>query len=325
MYLYFPKMMCCYCKESARKHGRDRKDNQRYRCRNCKRTFVEDRPKPLGDMRIPKDKAILALHMLAEGTSIRSVERLTGLHRDTICRLLMLVGRRCERYMDSRINNVVVRDVEADEIWSFVGMKQRTMRRKKIDDPYVGDAYTFVAIERHTKLILAWHLGKRTREHAVQFLDKLNRVTARRFQLSTDNWIGYRDTVDYCMAGKVDFATVEKRYTQPARDEARYSPPVVVGVKRQARAGHPIRERMCTSHVERVNLTIRTFVRRFARLSLGFSKSWTHHKAALAWFFMFYNFARIHGSLRVTPAMESGLTDSIWSVEDILDRVATRN
>jgi IS1 family transposase len=140
---------------------------------------------------------------------------MTGLHRDTVCNLIVQVGTLCEQFMERRINNVVVKDVEVDELWSYVAMKQRTKRERGIDDPYIGDAWTFVGFERNTKLVLAWHLGKRNREDAVQFLDKLNWVTAMRFQLSTDNWNGYADTVHYCFGSKVDYATVEKKYAQP--------------------------------------------------------------------------------------------------------------
>lgn len=151
--------MCCYCEGKARRHGRDRRDNQRYRCGGSGRTFLEDRPRPFGDMRIDHATAVLALKMLAEGCSIRAVERLTDLHRNTICRLLVTVGQRMEKLMEARIFNVPAREVQCDEMWGFVGMKQRTKRRRGIDDPCMGDAWCFVALERRSKLVLAWHLA----------------------------------------------------------------------------------------------------------------------------------------------------------------------
>lgn len=263
------------------------------------------------------------LRDLAESASIRAVERLTGLHRDTACRLLVTVGQNVNRYMERRVANVTCTDVQADEIWTYVQMKDRTKKRRKISDPWIGSQYCFVGMERNSKMILAWHLGQRTRENAIQFMDKLAWVTRGRFQLSTDAWPGYADTTHYVFGDRVDFATVEKHYAQPAQDEARYSPPVVTSVKKVERFGKPVRERISTSHIERSNLTLRTFCKRFARLSLSFSKKWENLKAALAWQFAYYNFCRVHGSLRVTPAMESNLTDHIWTVEELLTACAS--
>ncbi len=312
-------MMCCYCEAHAKRHGRDRGGNQRFRCRNCNRTFLEEREKPLGDMRIPQDKAVIALKMLAEGSGLRSISRLTGLHRDTICRLLVHVGKQCERFMEERIFNVPVQDVQVDELWGFVGMKKRTKSKLGIENPLVGDAYVFIGIERNSKLILSWHLGERNKEHAVQFLNKLNLVTANRFQISTDAWKGYGETVTQCLGAKADYGSAEKHYAEWAtREENRFAGSHVVSVKKRVHFGNPDWKKICTSHIERANLTIRHFVKRLARMTPCFSKKWENLKAALAWHFCFYNFCWVHGSLKATPAMQSHLTDHVWTVEEVL-------
>lgn len=286
------------------------------------RRFWRSAPSPSGICESPRKRPSWRF-----GCSRRAApsERLNGseFHRDTVCNLLVTVGRNVGRYMDQRIMNVPAEDVQADELWSYVRMKQRAKRRLNIEDPWIGDQYCFVGIERNSKPILAWHLGQRTREHAVQFHDELAWVTGNRFQLSTDAWAGYKDSVQYCLGGKVDFATVEKHYAQPPTDSGRYSPPVVTAVKKQVRLGKPDPARICTSHIERQDLTIRTQVKRIARLTLSFSKKWENLKAALAWHFAFYNFVRVNGSLRVTAAMEAGLTDHVWTVGELLETAAT--
>ncbi len=270
-------------------------------------------------MRIPQDKAVIALKMLAEGSGLRSISRLTGLHRDTICRLLVHVGKQCERFMEERIFNVPVQDVQVDEMWGFVGMKKMTKLKLGVENPLVGDAYVFIGIERNSKLILSWHLGERTKEHAVKFLNKLHLATANRFQVSSDAWNGYGDTVNECLGAKADYAVIEKNYAQWITNEkSHYNPPLVVRVKKRVRFGNPDWSKICTSHIERANLTVRHFVKRLARLTPCFSKKWENLKAALAWHFCFYNFCWVHGSLKTTPAMASQLTDHPWTVEEVL-------
>ncbi len=274
-------------------------------------------------MYLPVDKAVLCLTLLIEGNSIRSTERITGIHRDTIIDLLVRAGENCERFLQEQIKDVPVRDVQADEMWGFVGMKQKTMRRKQAADPLntdttLGDAYTFVAIERHTKLVLAWHLGKRTVRHTVDFTEKLHEATSGKFQLTTDGFAAYPDAVAYSLGTRVDFAQLIKIYSQPRDGEHRYSPAEVVEAIPSPRWGNPIPERICTSHVERHNLTMRMMIRRLTRLTNAFSKKWENLKAALALHFAFYNFCRIHKTIRCTPAMEAGLTKSVWTMKELL-------
>ena len=281
-------------------------------------------------MRLNYDRALLVLNLLAEGNSVRSTERITKVHRDTILNLLVTVGSKCERFLETRLQNIPVKDVQADEIWTFVAMKEKTLKARTASGLFqddfervdkLGDAYTFVGFERHTKLVLCWHLGRRTAEDTRAFSKKLARATADdSFQITTDGYAPYRDAIVRALENKnIDFAQLIKVYARPQDDDHRYSPPKVVDVIRQPVFGDPDESRICTSHVERQNLSIRTFMRRFVRLTLGFSKKWENLKAALAFFFAWYNFCWRHSSLdRQTPAMASGLTDHVWSIAELL-------
>lgn len=313
----------CCCAE-CKKFGKDRTGNQRWRCKTCLKTFTEAPARLLGDMRINEDKAILALTLLVEGTSVRSIERITGLHRDSIIKLMVQTGERCERLMQDMIRDVPAKDIEADEMWGFVGMKERTKKRKGIKDDYLGDAYCFVGIERHTKLVHAWHLGRRTTAHTGQFLDKLDMaVGGDRFQINTDGFAGYADSIMWCLGGRADHGEIVKNYADTVKNEARYSAPEVIGVTRTARSGKPER-RIGTSRIERQNLTMRQRIRRLTRLTLGFSKKWENLKAAIALHFAFYNLCTIHRTIRCTPAMEAKVTDHIWTMGELLAAGATQ-
>lgn len=270
-------------------------------------------------MILAEDKALMCVNLLVEGNSVRSTERITGVHRDTILDLLVTVGDRCEHLMQDRIRGLTVRDVEADEIWGFVGMKQRMKNFLGIESDELGDAYCFIAIERDTKLVLAWHLGHRTTEHTVIFTEKLARATFGSFQVSTDGFAPYRDAVVYSLGGQyVDFAQIVKVYAASREGEQRYSPAEVVDCVKTPIFGNPDPARICTSHIERQNLTVRMSMRRMTRLTNAFSKKWMNHKAAYALYFAHYNFCRVHSTLRVTPAMESGITNHIWSLSELM-------
>lgn len=291
-------MTCHNCHALCKKFGKHRNGLQRFRCNQCRRTFTEEHEKPLDNMRLQMDKALLCLQLLLEGNSVRSVERITGVEKKTILSLLVLAGEKCERLLNERIKGVQVRDVQADELWGFVGMKQKTFRAKRAADPMLdstlGDAWCFVALERHSKLILAWHLGKRTVRHTVDFTEKLHEATAGRFQLTTDGFAAYPDAVAYSLGTRVDFSQLVKIY-EASNDgkgaERRYSPTRFVKAVATPMWGQPDEEHICTSHVERANLTLRMQIRRLTRLTNAFSKKWDNLKAALALFFAHYNFA----------------------------------
>ena len=311
-------MTCHNCQLKAVKAGKDRKGNQRFLCRNCKRFFQAECERLLGNMNLSEEKSLMVLRLLLEGNSIRSIERITGVEKKTITRVLLNAGEHCEQLMSRKIKAVAVRDVEADEIWGFVQCKNRHKLNKKITDPHVGDAYTFVGIERNTKLILAWHLGERGMEDTEAFTEKLHEATSGHFQLTTDGYKPYENAVSYSLGTRVDFAQLIKVYATNREGEQKYSPPEVVETITKIQIGDPDPSRICTSIVERSNLSIRTSVRRLTRLTNGFSKKWENLRAALALYFAYYNFCRIHSSIRCTPAMESGITQHVWTLRDLL-------
>ena len=313
-------MTCHNCQIKTQKFGKDRKGNQRFRCVGCNKRFTEQKEKPLNNMYLPLDKAVLCLQLLVEGNSLRSVERITGVSLHTLLDLLLLAGKKCERILNEKIKGLHVRDVQADEMWGYVGMKERTKKKKTEADPTFGDAYTFVAIERHTKLVLAWHLGRRNVRDTVEFTEKIHEATSGRFQLTTDGFVAYPDAVAYSLGTRVDFAQLVKVYAQQpqAGGEHRYSPAEVIKAIPTPRWGRPDPDRICTSHVERQNLTMRMMMRRLTRLTNAFSKKWENLRAALALHFAYYNFCRIHKTLRCTPAMEAGITGHVWELKDLL-------
>jgi transposase-like protein/IS1 family transposase len=307
-------MTCHNCRTQCQKFGKDRKGNQRFRCCQCYKTYSE-RPERLEGTYVPPEEITNILRLLVEGMSVRSIERITGIHRDTILNVLVLAGERCERLLERMVNGLPVRDVQCDEIWGFVGCKEK---RNVNGDPTLGDAYCFVAIERNTKLVLAWHLGRRTERDTVAFTEKVNDATQGHFQITTDGFRPYVDAVHMCLGTRVDFAQLIKVYSSPRDGEQRYSPAEAVDAVPLPRWGQPKLSRICTRHVERQNLSIRMGMRRMTRLTNAFSKEWENLKAAYALWFAFYNFCRVHQTLRVTPAMESRLSNHVWTIEEML-------
>jgi len=273
-------------------------------------------------MIVPEDKALLAIQLLIEGTSVRTVERITQLHRDTILRLLVLAGERCIALMDAQMRNLRCEHIQSDEIWTFVGKKQRHVKSE--DSVELGDAWVFVAIDAETKLIPAYTVGKRDRETTYQFLIALRDRIAEehRFQITTDGFHFYRKGVEDVFAGQADFAQMIKLYGEHGQHDAagRYSPSPMIETIIRIRDGRPDMRHISTSFVERQNLTMRMAIRRFTRLTNAFSKKLDNLKAACALHFAYYNFCRIHKSLRVTPAMEAGLTDHIWTLRELLSQ-----
>lgn len=304
------------CDKQCKPFGKHRNGLRRFRCHICGKTHTEKHTRPLGEMRLPLNKAVPVLRLLLEGMSVRSVERITDVNRDTILRLLVHAGEKCEKLMGRLIVNVPVKDVQVDEMWGFVQKKQK---RVKGDDVNVGDAYCFVAIERHTKLVLNFALGKRDQKTTDIFIEGLRHATARqRFQITADGFAPYVSAIDWTLSDRVSFAQLIKVYRATPEGERRYSPAEVVSTEVVSVLGDPEPERICTSHVERQNLTMRMQIRRLTRLTNGFSKKWDNHWAMLCLYFAWYNFCRIHRTLRVTPAMEAGVTATMWSVEEIL-------
>ena len=314
-------MTCHNCEIQCKKFGKNRNGSQRFRCSKCSKTFSgEAQPKPLNDMRLPMEKATAVLQLLLEGCSIRSTERITGIHRATIMRLLVIAGEKCEQLMESKVRNVPVADIQCDEIWGYVGKKEMNKWMDEANRKDLGDAYTFVAIERDSKLVLTFHLGRRDQASTTAFIGKLRTATApNRFQITTDGFGAYPSAIDYALIDRCDYAQLVKVYASPSDGgEVRYSPADVVGAVPNPVMGNPDPDRICTSHVERQNLTMRMQIRRLTRLTNAFSKKWGNLKAALALYFAWYNFCRIHRTIRMTPAMEAGIADRIWTLADLL-------
>jgi len=269
-------------------------------------------------MYLPLEKAELVLQLLLEGSSISSVERITEVHHTTILKLLVLTGGKCERLFGRLIRNVPVTDVQCDEIWTFIRKKQKALEDG--DDPTWGDAYCFVALERHSKLVLNFALGKRNQATTDAFIEGLRAATSRQqFQITTDGFAPYVSAIDTTLSDRVDFAQLIKVYRATPEGERRYSPAEVVSTERVPCVGSPDPWRICTSHVERQNLTMRMQIRRFTRLTNAFSKKFENHWAALALYFAWYNLCRVHRTIRVTPAVEAKITDHVWSVRELLE------
>jgi IS1 family transposase len=255
------------------------------------------------------------INLLVEGCSIRSIQRLTGIDQNTIMKILVFAGDRCQRLLESKCRNVPVSDVQCDEIWGFVGCKEK---HNRAGNPEFGDAYCFVAFERASKLVLTWHLGRRSTRDTEVFIEKLNEAASGKFQVTTDGFAPYFDAIHMSLGTRVDYAQLIKVYAAPTDEEHRYSPASVVEAIAKPVWGQPDPERICTSHVERQNLTMRMQIRRLTRLTNAFSKKRENLWAALALYFAWYNFCRMHRTIRCTPAMEAGITDHIWNIQELL-------
>jgi transposase-like protein/IS1 family transposase len=308
----------CNCEDYS-KNGKSRKGEQRFRCKDCGRRWTETRIRPLDDMRIELDRAALAIQLLVEGSSIRSASRITKLSQDTISSLILTVGAKCNRFLAKTVTGVKCNFVEADEVWSFIGMKEKTRKAKGFSNEF-GDSWTFVAIDRETKLVLAHHVADRSLEASYKFLEKLNEATTGRFQLTTDGWHGYTTAVPMTFGKRVDFAQLIKNY-EKEQETIRYSPAKIRSIEKVPRFGNPDLEMCSTSFIENWNLQLRMSNRRHTRLTNAFSKSKTHHVAMQAIFIAAYNFCRRHGTLKTSPAVTIGLTDSIWSIDRLLGEI----
>lgn len=267
---------------------------------------------------LPFGKQVAVINCLAEGCSIRSAERMTGVHRDTIMRLLVRVGAGCLDILDETMRGLDCKRLELDEAWTFVGVKQARIKPKH-DPARVGDFYVFTGIDRDTKLIPAFRVGKRDGVNARAFLLDLRSRLATRPQVTTDAANFYADAIEGAFGSDVDAAQLTKVYDTDLPEGAmRYAPPRVVGVRIAVFQGAPDPAYISTSFIERSNWTLRTFLRRMTRLSNGFSRKPENLRAAVAVCIAWYDFCKVHRTLRVTPAMEAGITDSVWTVEDLV-------
>jgi IS1 family transposase len=258
---------------------------------------------------------------LVEGNSIRATVRMTGIAKNTIVKLLGELGAACSKYQDETIRNVRSKRVQCDEIWSFVGAKQKNASDEQKAAGW-GDCWTWTALDADSKLILSFRLGDRTLATAYDFMHDLADRITNRIQLTTDGYKVYLEAVESAFNEDVDYSMLHKVYQSNPEGQTRYSPAKCVGCTTQTIAGNPDPKHVSTSFVERQNLTMRMSMRRFTRLTNGFSKKLENHAAMVALYFMYYNFGRVHQTLRVTPAMEAGIANHVWSIEEIVALLA---
>ena len=254
---------------------------------------------------------------LVEGNSLRSVSRMTGIARNTITKLLVDLGEVCMAYHDFHVRNVRVRRLQCDEIWAFVGAKQKNASPEKKEIGW-GDVWTWVAIDADTKLVVSYLVGGRGAVWAKDFMEDIADRVKGRLQLTTDGHKPYLEAVEGAFGMDVDFATLQKIYGASEETEKRYSPAKCIGCESKVVFGDPDPKHISTSYVERQNLTMRMNMRRFTRLTNGFSKKLDNHAYAVALHFMYCNFVRIHQTLRVTPAMEAGLSNHTWTIDELV-------
>ena len=296
---------------------------QRYRCVRCAKTFSESQP--LGALRVEHSKVIQITKLFSEGIGVRAIARLTGCHTHTILSVLETVGGKLSSFLGRTVRNITAPwGLQVDELWARVAIRQS---RTTPEDTQRGDFYTFLGLCARSKLIVSQFTGKRDYESTDQFAKDLASRVVGRVQVTTDGWAAYPDTIRKYLLDRLDYAVMQKNYdTPPAEIEAkrRYSPAPFVGITIQVRAGNPIRKRICTSFVERSNLSVRHFNKRFARLGLGWSRKLENHRHAIALFVATYNFCKVHSTTGTTPAHGAGLADEPWTVERLLAAATQR-
>jgi IS1 family transposase len=272
--------------------------------------------------RLPIAKRAQILHALVEGNSLRDTSRLADVSINTVYKLLVDAGEACAAYHDEHVRNAAARRIQCDEIWSFVYAKAKNVATAKRKDLAYGDAWTWVAIDADTKLVLSYLVGARDAEYALALMDDLRQRVTTRLQLTTDGHTPYLRAVEEAFGADIDYAMLIKLYGEPpASPEAsrRYSPSDCIGTRKNKIAGNPDLRHVSTSYVERQNLTMRMSMRRFTRLTNAFSKKIENHAHAVALHYMHYNFVRIHKTLRIAPAMAAGVTDRLWSIENLAE------
>lgn len=270
--------------------------------------------------KLPLEKRAQILGMMVEGMALRAISRLTGASKNTIAKLLVDAGRACSEYQDRTLRNLPSKRLQLDEIWSFIGAKERNVPQDRKGFGR-GDVWTWTAIDADNKLIASWMVGDRSGDTACRFVCDLSTRLASRVQITTDGHRAYVEGVEAGFGVDVDYAMLVNIYGQTVEGQKRYSPPQIIGTETHCCTGNPDPDHISTSYAERSNLSIRMGLRRFRRLTNGFSKKVENHVHALSIYFMHYNFVRIHQTLRVTPAMAAGVTKTLWALEDIVRMV----
>jgi transposase-like protein len=318
-------MTCHCCNGEAKYFANFRNKNRvvrRFRCVRCGKTFSE--PQPLSGLRIETSKVNEIVRLFCEGVGVRAASRLSGLDKETVLNILETVGQKCASFHDATIRNVPSTNVQIDELYSYVFCKQE---RNKTLDPERGEQFTFLSFCRDSKLIISYTVGKRNGENTHGHVrDTKNRLSGR-VQITTDNYTGYRgsrgainqtfgrDGVDYGMLTKV--------YAKSIFPDRRFSPPVCILAKKTPVFGQPDNDLICTSHIERQNLNVRLFNRRYTRLTLGYSKKLQNLRYSVALFVCYWNFCWKHMTTGQTSAQASSLTDHVWTVAELLEKIST--
>jgi IS1 family transposase len=280
----------------------------------------------MGMNKLPNEKRRLILNMLCEGSSMRSISRIADVSINTVSKLLCDAGEAALTMHHENVQNVTASRIQCDEIWSFCYAKQKNVKKAKAAPDVAGDVWTWTALDADSKLIVNYLIGGRDADYANEFIEDLKMRLANRVQLTTDGHKAYLEAVEGAFGNDVDYAQLVKIYGEaPDGPQRRYSPAECVGARKRQVTGSPDMQHVSTSYVERQNLTMRMSMRRFTRLTSAFSKKYDNHVFALAIYFYHYNFCRIHKSLRVTPAMEAGLTDRVWSFDDLIGKIDEMN
>ena len=283
-------------------------------------SYISGREKTKGNAmnRLPLEKRVQIINLLCEGTSLRATSRLADVSINTVTKLLVEVGKACQKYHDENVKGLTAKRVQCDEIWSFVYAKDKNIPEEKQGLHGIGSIWTWVAMDSESKLTISWLVGNRDAEFANMFIQDVKARLANRVQLTTDGLKAYLEAVEDNFGAEIDYAQLIKLYGESLDKERTYSPVKCTGTEKKVIVGNPQAKHVSTSHIERQNLTMRMHMRRFTRLTNAFSKKVENHAHAVALHFMFYNFVRIHKTLRVTPAMQAGLTTKLWEVEDLV-------
>jgi IS1 family transposase len=268
--------------------------------------------------RLKAERRAQIIRLLVEGNSLRSTSRIANVSINTVTKLLVEIGVACTDYQDRTSKNLRLKRIQCDEVWSFVYAKEKNVTVEMLEHGHAGDVWTWTAIDAETRLVPCWMLGGRDANAAAAFIGDLAGRLASRVQLTTDGHKAYLQAVEGAFGCEVDYAMLVKLYGNTPEAEVRYSPAQCIGTRSEIITGRPEPRHISTSYVERQNLTMRMSMRRFTRLTNAFSKKTENHAAAVALYFMYYNFVRVHQTLRTTPAMAAGVTTKLWEIADIV-------
>lgn len=314
-------MTCHNCGIEAKRFGFTKQGLQRHRCKQCGKTFSEVPERPLDNLRVPLDKASQVIGLLCEGVGVRATERLTRLNRRTVLNVLELAGQKCTALLNAKLVNLRVSEVQIDELYSFV---YSLPKNTAPSDILRGDQFVFLAIERNSKLILNWLVGKRTKPNVCQFLRSLkSRLDSNPFQVTTDcfnAYFGRHGGITQVFGQGVNYGTEYKKFGHPLEnvETHRYEAPMCLAIKREARIGNPNLARTTINHLERQNLNVRLFNRRFTRKTLGYSKKFWNHQYSVALQVAYHNFCRVSHAHGQTPAQAHGISDHVWTAEELI-------